>query len=162
MLKVSVRHTALEYDPAWDEVSRGPVCEFIADIVWKTSVTGSFSLWLIDYRIKRNSRYREPTAEGQTKDGLGDRPPKIFYASDRRFVELGNQQIGNWAGHSRMWDAGYELSDEDPCFFVNGADGFVQAVRDKLDDRWNYEEHYWYDGMDVDWVAYGLLACEPL
>ncbi|KAK0744359.1 hypothetical protein B0T21DRAFT_357689 [Apiosordaria backusii] len=157
------RHMALEYDPAWDKVAhntrRGPAWDFIVDIVWNTALAGSFSLWFIDYRIKRSPRYQEPTKE-QAK-ALGDKPPRAFYASDRRFVEVKEKQFGQWAGHDRMWDAGYEVPIEDLCFCC-GAYEFVQRLRDELDNKWDYDENDWHGSFDFHWIEYGLLAYEYL
>lgn len=83
------RYMALEHNPAWDKVAyntRGPAWDFMVDIVESTALAGSFSLWFIDYRIKRSPRYQEPTKEQAT--GLGDKPQIAFYASDRRFLEV--------------------------------------------------------------------------
>ncbi|KAK4447749.1 hypothetical protein QBC34DRAFT_302564 [Podospora aff. communis PSN243] len=35
-------------------------------------------------------------------------PPRAFYAKDRRFVEVKNGQLGDWAEHDRMWDISLE------------------------------------------------------
>ena len=156
------RHMALEYDPAWDKVAhntRGPAWDFIVDIVESTALAESFSLWFIDYRIKRSPRYQEPTKE-QAK-GLGDKPPRAFYASDRRFVEVKKEQFGQWAGHDRMWDAGYEVPTEDLCFCC-GSHESVQRLRDELDNKWDYDENDWHGSRGVNWIEYGLLACEDL
>ena len=153
---------ALEYDPAWDRLPRnslGPAWDFISDIVESTAVAGSFSLWFIDYRIKRSPRYQEPTKK-QAK-GLENKPRRAFYASDRRFVEVKEKEFGEWAGHDRMWDAGYEVPIEDICFCC-GAYEFVQRLRDKLDDQWDHDENDWHGSRDLNWIEYGLLACEYL
>jgi hypothetical protein len=118
---------------------------------------------VIDYRIKRNPRYQEPEpTEGKEQaKGLRDKPPRVLYGSDRRFVEVEEKQLGRGAGHDRMWDAGYEVPTEDLCSCC-GADKFVQRLRDELDDRLDYDESVWesYYGVDFHWIDYGILACE--
>ncbi|KAH6650518.1 hypothetical protein F5144DRAFT_637426 [Chaetomium tenue] len=132
-------HMALAYDPAWDE--RIPD---LNRMVYDTAEAGSFALWFIDYRIKRNPRYTG--LEGSSK---------IFYASDRRFVEVEVEELGGWAGHDRMWDAGYEVPTKD-IYLRSCSYGFVEQLSDMLDDKRGHME-----GYDLNWVDYGLLACEP-
>ncbi|KAK4164697.1 hypothetical protein QBC43DRAFT_352792, partial [Cladorrhinum sp. PSN259] len=156
------RHMAVEYNPAGDKIRHYPQrarnpCEFIDNLSWSTAVAEPFTLWFIDYRIKRNPRYQKPSQE-QAK-GLGDKPPRVFYASDRRFVEVKERELGCLVGHERMWDGGYEVSGEDFCFCC-GADEFVDQLEFQLDIKWDYDENDWVDGFDYNWIEYGLLACE--
>lgn len=132
---------ALEYDPAWDMEVPG-----FEDIVYRTAEAGALSLWFIDYRIKRNPRYT----------GLQNTYPKIFYASGRRFVEVEVNQLGGWAGHDRMWDAGYEVPTED-IYSCSDSYGFVKQLNTTLEYQREDIEYYY-----LNWVDYGLLACEYL
>ncbi|KAK0646312.1 hypothetical protein B0T16DRAFT_413159 [Cercophora newfieldiana] len=156
---------ALEYDPAWNKADRiidvlqgrgPPAWDFIDDLVWGTALPDSFSLWFIDYRITRSPRYQEPQRTTEQERGVGDKPkpPRVFYASDRRFVEVKEEQLGQWAGHDRMWDAGYEAPTEDLCTCC-GSHEYVQRLRDELANVRNYEENVWHGSI-------GLLACEYL
>ncbi|KAK0619869.1 hypothetical protein B0T14DRAFT_566674 [Immersiella caudata] len=152
--------------PAWDKSDhgyprRGPGWDFIIGVLWSTAKADkAFCLWFIDYRIKRNQRYQEPTEE-QAK-GLGEKSPRVFYASDRRFTEVEEKQLGKRAGHERMWDAGYEIPEDDDDCFCCGALGFVELLSHELDNHWDYDENWWLDCVDFSWIKYGILACEYL
>ena len=153
------RHMALEYDPAWDKVphfTEAPDYDFISSLVLNTAWTKSFTLWFIDYRIKRNPRYQEPTKE-QGK-GRGDEPPRTFYASDRRFVEVKEKQFGQWAGHGRMWGYEVEVPMLDLCSCC-GSHGFVNRLGEQLDNEL-YSETIDLVWSGLNWIGYGLLACE--
>jgi hypothetical protein len=166
------RHIALEYNPAWDKVwgydhakdtvVRGAVRDFIDDLAFSTGEAGTpFFLWFIDYRIKRNPRYQK--LDEERTEGPRDDPPRTFYAKDRRFVEVKRWQLGDCAEHNRMWD----VSLEDNSYGVDvwipyGPEAFVRVLADELDSHWDYEEKYWREPLDFDWVEYGLLACEDL
>ena len=153
-------HIAVEYDPAWD------MCDtsFIRGIASNTAPLGPFTLWFIDYRIKRSARYQEPTKEQAA--GPGD--PTVFYASDRRYVEVNSWQLGVWAGHNQMWDASDELPAEDPYIYSShprsGSGTFVDELEGELVDHCIYYEEM--DHLNI-WgtlgeITYGLLACEYL
>lgn len=158
----------LEYQPAWDKlfhyenghyVPSGPE---IHDIAWYTPEAGPFSLWFIDYRIKRNPGYQEPAEEQAKPKARGHKPPRVFYARDRRYVEVNMKQLGRWVGHDLMWDADCELPTKDDCCGCCGAEVFVERLTDEMDYRWDYDENDWYDCRDSGWVEYGILACEYL
>ncbi|KAK0749331.1 hypothetical protein B0T18DRAFT_460310 [Schizothecium vesticola] len=152
------RHIAVEYDSVWDGSDR---C-FIGGIASNTAPVGAFTLWFIDYRIKRNPRYQEPTKEQPA--GPGD--PTVFYASDRRYVEVNSWQLGGWAGHNRMWDAGGEHLAEDPNEFSypyrSGSDKFVNELEGELVDHCIYYEEMDHHNIwgSLGEITYGLLACE--
>ncbi|KAK3358420.1 hypothetical protein B0T24DRAFT_600127 [Lasiosphaeria ovina] len=99
--------------------------------------------------------------EEEQSQGPGDKPPRAFYASDRRFVEVKEKQLGYRAGHDRMWDAGYQVPAEHVTCWC-GSQEFVRQLSDALDDIWDYEENEWHGSPDCNWVEYGLLACEYL
>jgi hypothetical protein len=142
------RHIAMEYDPAWDTDR-----SLIFGIVLKTASADPFYLWFIDYRIKRNPRYQEPTKEQAT----GRKDPTVFYASDRRYVEVEDNQLGAGANHDCMWDAGYEVPIE------GGSKEFVHELKCELVDEYCHPYLYdWEAPYDLDWVKYRLLACEYL
>jgi hypothetical protein len=162
------RHMALEYDPAWDieDVETHPLRYdrsfwlLIANIVYNTAMAGPFSLWFIDYRIKRNPRYQEP-AETQSK-ALGDDTRRTFYASDRRFVEVKEKDLGDGAArHDRMWDNGYEEPTADLRSY-SGSPEFVQALDVHLDALLEEVSRGGRVFPGLDRVEYGLLACEYL
>ncbi|KAK3321077.1 hypothetical protein B0T19DRAFT_487485 [Cercophora scortea] len=154
------RHMAVEYDPAWDMLACGTperVQNLLVDMAWNAAQTGPFTLWFIDYRIKRSPRYQ--ATEEQAKE-LRDYPPKAFYASDRRFVQVKNEQLGLWAGHDKMWDCGYELNSfDDVPGYYHGALMFIANLEGEMTDRWDYDKNYWIEGLDLNWIDFGLLAC---
>lgn len=80
----------------------------VSDFCWYDYLGISGTLWFIDYCIKRNPRYQEPTEELSKEPP--ESPPRAFYASDRRFVEVKKEQLGHGGGHDRMWDIDYESS----------------------------------------------------
>ncbi|KAK3937295.1 hypothetical protein QBC46DRAFT_416538 [Diplogelasinospora grovesii] len=160
------RHMALDYDPVWDKA--GHDCwprrdwEFIGDIVENTArAEERFYLWFIDYRIKRNPRYQDQGPAGERAGGLGHEAPRVFYASDRRFVEVKKQQLGYWSGHDRLWDGGYEVPADDLCPCC-GADEFVQHLEYEMDGKWDHDKRDWHGLDSYSWNDYGLLACEYL
>jgi hypothetical protein len=71
-------------------------------MVASTASDGRFSVWFIDYRIKRNPRHQ--ATPGRKAHEQGKNPPKVFYASDRRFVEVKNGQLGKRPGHKPTWN----------------------------------------------------------
>ncbi|KAH6845756.1 hypothetical protein B0I37DRAFT_312085 [Chaetomium sp. MPI-CAGE-AT-0009] len=172
LVRDSERHMALEYNPAWDKVwgydhakdtvVRGAVRDFIDGLAFSTGEAGTpFFLWFIDYRIKRNPRYQKLDEEGT--EGPRDDPPRTFYAKDRRFVEVKRWQLGDCAEHNRMWDVSLEDNSYGVDVWIpSGPEAFVQVLTDELDSHWDYEEKYWREPLDFDWVEYGLLACEDL
>ncbi|KAK1754245.1 hypothetical protein QBC47DRAFT_303028, partial [Echria macrotheca] len=152
-------HIALEYNPSWEGVGHKNTPEHAADLVLQNAPnvarTDSWTLWFIDYRIKRSPRYLEPAQE--QADGVRDIPPRVFHASDRKFVEVKEGELGHWVGHDRMWDAGCKGSVGD--FASSCSSRFVQRLREICES--------WYANdrsrlPDFDWVECGLLACEFL
>ncbi|KAK3291174.1 uncharacterized protein B0H64DRAFT_409989 [Chaetomium fimeti] len=165
---VHSRNAALEYDPAWDKIRHNGVehrtPNIVRDIVESTSMSYTFSIWFIDYRIKRNPRHDQEATEEQA-DKSGDGPATVFYANDRRFVEVKKGQLGRTKGHRRMWDAGYEVEtkdDEEPCSCC-GSDGFMMQLQDfmdELDAQFASEDFYFPGAPDCIYITYRLLACE--
>lgn len=149
-------HMAVEYDPAWDRSDMSWIVDWT---VSNTAPAGPFTLWFIDHRIKRNPRYQAT--------GLGDESQTVFYASERRYVQVHGRQLAGWAGHKRMWDAGTELQEDVNHFYSHswsGLDKFVHALASELTD---YCIYYHESGREDIWPAfgeirYGLLACEYL
>ncbi|KAH6629911.1 hypothetical protein B0J18DRAFT_364326 [Chaetomium sp. MPI-SDFR-AT-0129] len=152
----SQRHMALEYDPAWDEVAHdshhreGPAAEFIDDFAMSNGIEDHFTLWLIDYRIKRNPRYREFTTGKIKRPAV--KPPAVFYASDRRYVEVNRWDVERWAGHNSKWNAGSEAPREHFCHYC-GPHGIIERIEDRYGD---------WSGPLGNVVYGGVLACEYL
>lgn len=148
------RHMALEYNPAWDTAA----FRLILDIVMATAEAGCPStLWFIDYRIKRNPRHQATELE--------DKYQKVFYASDRRYIEVDTDELGGWADHDRKWDTGREGPAPDDLDNVYGSypGAFIEQLDSNLDSYWDVSEDDWERGKEnYPWVKYKLLACEYL
>lgn len=144
------RHMALDYDPMWDKpvslFKYNPYCH------GGTALAGSpFTLGFIDYRIKRNPRCQAT--------GLEDKYQKVFYASDRRYIEVDTDELGGWADHDRMWDTGHK----GPAVDGSGPGEFIERLDSKMDCQWDYDENDWERGKEnYSWIKYRLLACEYL
>ncbi|KAK4143643.1 uncharacterized protein C8A04DRAFT_37259 [Dichotomopilus funicola] len=165
------RHMALEYNPEWDRMAHnehrrvflgGPEAVLYFEIAYNTAQAGPFTLWFIDYRIKRNARYQEPAQEQAKPKAHGGKSPRVFYARDRRFVEVEEKQLGRWTGHDLMWDAGTEVPTKDDCCTCCGAGAYVKRLMNYMETRWGYGESYGHPSRGLGWVQYGILACEYL
>ncbi|KAK1836262.1 hypothetical protein QBC39DRAFT_339229 [Podospora conica] len=166
------RKIAVEYNPAWDRGNHLKLSwhywDFVVDIV--NSLCGGNTaldtLWFIDYRIKRNPRCQESTV-GDTWPPREMCPPReIFYASDRRFVEVLKDECGQEDGHDLMWDDGYQVPTEEYPFVCEccGVHGFVNQLTTYWEDKRGEDESRdvgggWY--MDTR-LTFGVLACEYL
>jgi len=69
-----------------------------------------FSLWFIDYRIKRNAEY-EPTREDSLDEAR--HPPQVFHGTDCCFVEV-TSELGRCSEEMNLypWDAGGRISED--------------------------------------------------
>jgi hypothetical protein len=162
-------HVAFEYDPAWDTVNHhlpdfpSYGSRLLENMIKSTASEGQFSfVWFIDYRIKRNPRHQAATGENAV--GLDSEQSKVFFASDRRFVEVKEGQLGGEAGHEKLWDTGYETSTEEEDFcYCCGSEAFINLLDDKLELKYDDEADSCTGGgpiYDLERISYGLLACE--
>ncbi|KAK4451560.1 hypothetical protein QBC34DRAFT_423557 [Podospora aff. communis PSN243] len=128
-------------------------------IIFATAGAGRMTLWFIDDRIKRSPGYKkDPRAENTALA-----PPREFYASDRRFVEVRASEIGCHASHGRMWDVvGCACPTEDECLDCRCSSfEFVDGLASELEDKAGFNSITGID-IDIEWIAYGLLACEDI
>lgn len=169
-------HVAFEYDPAWDTVNHSPLdipayssistygSRLLEDMVMSTAWEGQFSfVWFIDYRIKGNPSHQATT--GEDSDRLSNDQSWGFHASDRRFVQVKEGQLGWKAGHEKMWDAGYEIPTEESSWHCCGSAAFINHLDDEVEHKDNDDgDAYLWGGpiYDLERVSYGLLACEYL
>lgn len=64
-----------------------------------------------------------------------------------------------------MWDAGHQGPAVDSLDYglVCGSSRFVERLREKMNDCWDYGENNWERGKEhYSWIKYKLLACEYL
>jgi len=141
------RNFAVEYNPSWDAPWYDPAGA-ISTVVHtlRSHLRGaSFKLWFINYHIRPSLNNSHPP----TGDDDDDNAPRVFYAADRRFIEVKESPTGHGV-ISAPW---YVARSAKTIYRTENQMDSLAALR----CMWRY-----FSPMGRIPIEFGLLACEYL